>query len=142
MSKDGVRAGSLALSFYAVVTMVFSLVLPYLIKRCGVRLVYSASQLVFAICLMLPLWVESKVGAMLLISACGIPWSVVMVLPFTLVAMAVDEQESGMYMGVLNIFVVIPQIVVAVAVGGLVDLFGGNVAVALFAGGCSSVVGT
>lgn len=137
---DGVRAGSLALSFYAAVTMVFSLVLPYLIKYLGVRLVYSAGQIVFAVCLMLPLWVDSKVGAMLLIAACGIPWSVVMVLPFTLVAMAVDEKESGMYMGVLNIFVVIPQIVVAVGVGGLVDLFGGNVAVALFAGGCSSVV--
>jgi hypothetical protein len=36
-----------------------------------------------------------------LISFCGIPWAIAMVYPFTLVALSVSEEESGMYMGTI-----------------------------------------
>ena len=65
------------------------------------------------------------------------------VFPFSLVAMSVGEEASGLYIGwcifacvnnaliaagVLNIFVVLPQICVAAGIGFIMNAFGGNVA--------------
>jgi len=138
--NDGVRAGAFGLSMNALVTMVMSLILPYITKILHIRPVYFFSLLVLALCLMLTVWVESEIGAIVLIAAFGIPWTVTMVFPFTLVAMCVHESESGMYMGVLNIFVVIPQICVSVGIGSIINIFDGNLASALATGGCSAVV--
>lgn len=54
--------------------------------------------------------------------------------------MNVNEEESGMYMGVLNIFVVIPQILVALGIGFLLRAAGGNFAIALACGGASALI--
>jgi len=87
--------------------------------------VFFVSQLILAVCLLLPLWVVSKPGALVLIASCGISWTAVMIFPFTVVAMSVEEQECGLYMGVLNIFVVMPQIFVSLVIGTVIDHFGG-----------------
>lgn len=152
--KSGVRWGSLGLSIFAAVTMGCSLIFPILSRFLGIRPVFFGSQIVLAICLFLPLWIETKIGALFIIACCGIPWTAVMVFPFTLVAMSVAEEECGMYMGlfasigtpidslqgVLNIFVVIPQILVSVGIGFLINLFDGNLAAALTAGSISAVI--
>ena len=65
-----------------------------------------------------------------------------MVFPFTLVAMAVEEHETGMYMGVLNIFVVLPQVVVSVFIGFIIRWFGGNLAAALATGSIAAFICT
>lgn len=65
-----------------------------------------------------------------------------MVLPFTLVALSVPESESGMYMGVLNIFVVTPQIIVALGIGFVIEKFSGNLAAALTVGAVSALLCT
>jgi len=138
--KEGVRFGSLGLTLFAAVTTVCSVILPFATRFFGIRIVFFFCELVLAVMLALPLWVSSKAGALIVIGGCGIPWTAVMVLPFTLVALSVDEAESGMYMGVLNIFVVIPQIVVALGIGFVLQQFGGNLAVALAVGAGSAFI--
>jgi hypothetical protein len=44
-----------------------------------------------------------------------------MALPFTIVALNTNPKETGLYMGVLNIFVVIPQLIVAFLFGFIVE---------------------
>jgi len=136
----GVRWGSLGLCLESVVTMAVSLIVPLAVRVFGVKVVYSFGQALFAVCLFAPLWIKSKIGSLLIIAALGIPWSIVMILPFTLVALSVKENESGTYMGVLNIFVVLPQIVVSLGVGELLRLFHGRLAIAFAAGGVSAVI--
>jgi len=137
---EGVRRAALGLALNAVVTVIVSLALPPLSARVGIKPCYCAGQIVLAVCLMLTLFVETEAGALTLIALCGIPWSVVMVFPFTLVSMAVDESQAGTYMGVLNIFVVLPQLCVSLGIGQVVQLFHGNLAAPLAAGGVSSLI--
>jgi len=120
--------------------MIFSVILPKLVDRIGIKPIYFVSQIILSVCLLLPIWVQTKVGAMFLICICGIPWSVVMVLPFTLVAMSVPEKKSGLYMGVLNIFVVVPQLLVSVTIGFLIKIFHGDLSAALAAGGIAAFI--
>jgi len=137
---EGVRKGAFGLMCNAGVTMLMSLILPLILRVLGIRIVYFSSLIIFGVCLLLPIWIHTPLGAILLLSAFGIPWSVVMVAPYTLVAMSVDEAESGLYMGVLNIFVVIPQIIVSLGIGFIIQLFKGNLAYALATGGIFAFV--
>jgi len=137
---EGVRFGSLALTVFSAVTMVFSVILPTLTRLVGIKPIFMTCQLILALCLFLPLFVKDRWVAFVLISFCGFPWTCVMVFPFSIVAMVVPETESGMYMGVLNIFVVVPQMVVAITMGFLVDGFHGWFAPALAAGGISAII--
>jgi len=132
--QEGVRFGALGLTIFAAVTMVCSVILPILSRYLGIKLIFSVCQLILAVCLLLTFWIESKQGALALIAICGIPWTAVMVFPFTIVAMSVEESESGMYMGVLNIFVVLPQILVSLGIGFVIDIFDGDLVSALVCG--------
>lgn len=84
IQQEGVRYGSLGLTIFAAVTMGCSLIYPILSRIFGIKTVFFASQLILALCLTLPVWIHSKIGAILIISACGVPWTAVMVFPFTL----------------------------------------------------------
>jgi len=136
---EGVRKASLGLAANAVITVIASLILPNLAKILGIKPLYFVGQLILAFCLLLTLWVKSQEGALILIAACGIPWAVVMIFPFTIVSLSVDERDAGKYMGVLNIFVVLPQICISIGIGWVIILFKGNLASALSFGGICSI---
>jgi len=138
--EAGVRFGALGLSIFAGATIICSVLLPFCTKYIGIKPIFFGCQLLLAFCLFLPVWIETKYGALILISACGIPWTAVMVFPFTIVAMSVKESECGLYIGVLNIFVVIPQILVSLGIGFVVDFFHGNLVAGMVTGGFSALI--
>jgi len=137
---EGVRKAALGLSLSAAVAIGTSLALPKLAQWIGIKIVFLVGNLILGVCLIVTLWIKSSVGAIAMIATTGIPWAVVMSLPFTLVALAVEEEETGLFMGVLNIFVVIPQIIVALGVGFLLNQFRGNFVAALAAGGGAAFI--
>jgi len=137
---DGVRHGALALGCNAILTILMSAALPKIVKTIGIRIVFFSSQIILATCLILTFWIKSKEGAICLILVCGIPWAVTMVLPFTIVGEAVATHESGLYMGALNIFVVIPQILVSLFIPFVIALFDKKVEAALFVGGIFAII--
>lgn len=135
----GVSKASLAMTYNAAVTMVFSVVIAKIAQVIGYKLVYCISQLILAACLISTIKITTDVWATVIIAACGIPWTVTMVLPFAIIGQGVSAGESGLYMGVLNIFVVVPQIIVSLIVPVIIKHFK-TVAAALVAGGISSVI--
>jgi maltose/moltooligosaccharide transporter len=71
----------------------------------------------------------------------GFAWASVLSLPYALLSDSVPAQKMGLYMGVFNIFIVIPQMVAAGALGFLLRvLFGGAPIYALALGGVSFIV--
>lgn len=137
--EAGIRSGSLGLICNSAVSMLISIFLPALIKYAGIRVIYSISLLMFAGCLFAPMFISSLHGALILIALFGIPWSVVIVLPFVIIASSVDGSQTGMYLGVLNIFVVLPQLLVALGIGSILSHFNGNVIYAFLIGGIAAV---
>jgi maltose/moltooligosaccharide transporter len=56
----------------------------------------------------------------------GIAWASIVSLPYAILAGSVPPQKMGIYMGVFNIFIVVPQLLAATLLGFLVtNLFGG-----------------
>jgi maltose/moltooligosaccharide transporter len=66
----------------------------------------------------------------------GIAWASILSLPYAMLSQAVPPQKMGIYMGIFNFFIVIPQILAASVLGILVRvLFGGESIDALVLGG-------
>jgi maltose/moltooligosaccharide transporter len=71
----------------------------------------------------------------------GIAWASIVSLPYALLADSVPSRKMGVYMGIFNFFIVIPQLIAAAALGAVVrGLLGGEPIYALVVGGASFVI--
>ncbi len=80
---------------------------------------------------------------LLLISELGIglAWASILSMPYAILAGSIPSDKMGVYMGIFNFFIVIPQITAAAILGFLVRHFMGNEAIyALLAGGVSMFI--
>ena len=56
----------------------------------------------------------------------GLAWAAVLSLPYAIIVNAVAPEKVGVYLGIHNIFLVVPQLVAAVCLGPTVQLFFGG----------------
>ncbi|MBY0354420.1 MAG: MFS transporter [Rickettsiales bacterium] len=71
----------------------------------------------------------------------GIAWASILAMPYVMLAGALPAEKMGAYMGIFNLFIVIPQVVVALLGGVLVTyLFGGESMYVLALGGVSVLI--
>lgn len=76
-------------------------------------------------------------GSMVLV---GIAWASILSMPYAMLTGALPAEKMGVYMGIFNFFIVIPQITAAAILGFLVrGLFGGEAVYALVVGGVSMI---
>ncbi|MDX9759531.1 MAG: MFS transporter, partial [Bacteroidota bacterium] len=70
----------------------------------------------------------------------GLAWASILSMPYAILAGSLPPEKMGVYMGIFNFFIVLPQIVAASILGFMVkSLFGGEAIHALLAGGASMV---
>jgi maltose/moltooligosaccharide transporter len=66
----------------------------------------------------------------------GIAWASILSMPYAILSGALPPQRMGVYMGIFNFFIVLPEIIAALTFGPLVkDWLGGNLVHAVMAGG-------
>lgn len=71
----------------------------------------------------------------------GIAWASILAIPYAILSGALPARKMGVYMGIFNFFIVIPQIVAASILGFLTrNFFGGEAIYALIVGGASMVL--
>jgi maltose/moltooligosaccharide transporter len=52
-----------------------------------------------------------------MMAICGIGWAAIVSLPFAIMSQKVDQSKMGLYMGVFNLSVVLPQLVASLGIG-------------------------
>jgi maltose/moltooligosaccharide transporter len=66
----------------------------------------------------------------------GVAWASILSMPYAILAGALPPERMGVYMGIFNFFIVLPEILAALTFGPLVkNLLGGNLVHAVMAGG-------
>lgn len=119
---------SSAMGVYGLSSMVFALLLAFYTSRFKInrRWIHAISMAIggvgFAGMLALDPSTSSNLGWCF---ACiGIAWGSILSMPYAMLSSAISPQKMGVYMGVFNMFIVLPQIVAAL--GGITwlnDLF-------------------
>jgi maltose/moltooligosaccharide transporter len=78
---------------------------------------------------------------LLSMTAVGIAWASLLTIPYAILSSAVSHKKMGVYMGMFNLFVVIPQILAAALLGLLVrTIFHGQAIYAIVLGGAAMVL--
>jgi maltose/moltooligosaccharide transporter len=71
----------------------------------------------------------------------GLAWASILSMPYAILAGALPPRKMGVYMGIFNFFIVLPQLVAASILGFMVShLFNGEAIYALVAGGVSMIL--
>jgi MFS family permease len=105
----------------AVAAALPALVLLPLAKRFEVVKVHSACLAVMAAGFLgVFLFAHSAATLYLLMAVMGIGWAAIVSLPFSIMSQRVDQSRIGLYMGVFNLSIVLPQLVVSLGIGTFV----------------------
>ena len=73
-------------------------------------------------------------------TAIGIAWASLLTIPYAILTGSLPQKKMGIYMGIFNYFIVIPQIVASAILGLLVTkVFGGHTIYAVVLGGVTMI---
>jgi maltose/moltooligosaccharide transporter len=79
---------------------------------------------------------EQKGWLLLALALGGVAWASILSMPYAILAGALPAERMGVYMGIFNFFIVLPEIIAALTFGPMVKHFlGGNLVYAVMAGG-------
>ena len=126
---------------YNLVSAFYAFALPYIAKKFDRKLTHSISLIVGGIGLISIYFVPNENWLILSMVAVGIAWASILSMPYAILAGSISPMKMGVYMGIFNFFVVIPQIVNALIGGPLVKyLYNDNAIFALVTSGISFLI--
>ena len=115
-------------------------VIPRMVRSFGLRLSHLINVWLGAAGLLSFVVIRDPSWLLLSMVGVGFAWASVLSLPYALLSDSLPAQKMGLYMGVFNFFIVIPQLVAASVLGFLLHaVFGGAPIYALVLGGASFI---
>ena len=79
---------------------------------------------------------DQKAFLLIALALGGVAWASILSMPYAILSGALPPERMGVYMGIFNFFIVLPEILAALTFGPLVKNFlGGNLVHAVMAGG-------
>ncbi len=115
--KAGTEWGGLCFAFYSLVTFLFALVLPALAKKTGKRNAHLACLAIGGTGLIAVMFVSNPYALLVSMAAVGIAWTSILAMPYAMFAAHLPPQRVGLYMGIFNFFIVIPEIIASLCFG-------------------------
>ena len=122
--SEGQNFAGLAYSFENIVTFVFALFLPFLAMKLGKKTTHFICLTLGGIgLLMINLVVQSNASWMLLLimGLVGIAWSSILSMPYAMLTDCLPPNKIGIYMGIFNFFIVIPDIIASLFFGKVME---------------------
>ena len=116
---EGADFGSLTLSFYSVVTLLFAFVLPFIADKFGRKLTHTLCLLCGALGLISVSWVHDKNLLFVSMVGIGIAWTSILSMPYAMLSGCLPKDKVGIYMGIFNFFIVLPEIIASLGFGWL-----------------------
>ncbi len=134
-SEAASQAAKMSLT-YNTVTMLVALALVPLTLRFGGKKVYALSLIGTAVALFSIPYISDPNLVLVPMILFGIGWAAMMGIPYTMVSKIVPQERRGVYMGILNMMIVIPMFIQTLSFGPIYKYLLGDNAVnaMLFAG--------
>jgi len=134
--QQGVEWAGVCFGAYSLVCFLFAFLLPPLASRRGPQVTHAICLLAGAAGLVSVAVVPSPAWLLLSMAGVGIAWASTLSMPYAMLADAIPEGKTGVYMGIFNFFIVIPEIVASLAFGWvMVHLLDNDRMLAVVAGG-------
>ena len=124
---QGIEWGGFAFAFYSITCFIVALALPKLAAATSRKTVHAFALVCGAVGLLSVYLIHDRYLLLLSMVGVGIAWASILSMPYAILSTALPPNRMGVYMGVFNFFIVIPEIIAALGFGALIrTLFGAN----------------
>jgi maltose/moltooligosaccharide transporter len=121
----GMEWGGFAFAFYSITCFLVALVLPKIADATSRKTTHALALCCGGIALLSMYFIHDRYVLLLTMVGVGIAWASILSLPYAILSSALPPARMGVYMGVFNFFIVIPEIVASLFFGPLTRaLFG------------------
>lgn len=125
--SQGAEWGNLTFSIYSIVCFIIAFALPKMAAATSRKTTHMAALLCGSLGLFSVYFIHNPWLLMLSMIGVGIAWASILSMPYAILSGALPAARMGVYMGVFNFFIVIPEILQALTFGPAIRfLFGEN----------------
>jgi maltose/moltooligosaccharide transporter len=117
----GIAWGGNCFAMYSAVCFGFSFVLPSIARTLGRKITHAACLAAGAIGLISVAFIHDKYLLLVSMTGVGIAWASILSMPYAILAGCLPPGKTGIYMGIFNFFIVIPEILAALVFGKLME---------------------
>ncbi|HYE15816.1 MAG TPA: MFS transporter, partial [Pyrinomonadaceae bacterium] len=114
---DGQAWGGIGFMIYSIVCFAIAFLLPPLARATSRKTVHAASLVCGAAGLLSVYFIQDKNILLLTMVGVGIAWASILSMPYAILSGALPPTRMGVYMGVFNFFIVIPEIIASFTFG-------------------------
>lgn len=129
LSEQAVAQTGLMNGTYNLVTMFTALALVPFASRFGSKLVYVVCLFLTGIAMLSMPYIQNEYMLLAPMVLFGIGWAAMMGIPYSMVSKVIPEERRGVYMGIVNMMIVIPMLIQTVSFGPIIENYLDNNAV-------------
>jgi maltose/moltooligosaccharide transporter len=123
---QGIEWGGFTFAFYSITCFLVAFALPPLAGMTSRKTVHALALSLGGIGLLSMYLIRDPYLLLLTMVGVGIAWASILSMPYAILSNALPGHRMGVYMGVFNAFIVLPEIVAAVGFGPLIRLILGE----------------
>ncbi|HEY4972339.1 MAG TPA: MFS transporter, partial [Steroidobacteraceae bacterium] len=123
---EGVEWGGLCFGMYSAVCFVFSFALQPMARALSRRRTHGLCLVVGALGLLSVAVIHNKYLLLLSMTGIGIAWASTLSMPYAMLAGSLPAKRVGLYMGIFNFFIVLPEIMASLGFGWVMNHVLGN----------------
>ena len=130
---------------YGLSSMLFAFILTFITAKIRInrKLVHLVSLVLGGLGFLIMFFIDNHQYLNLSFALIGFAWGSILSMPYAMLSSSIDEKKMGIYMGIFNMFIVIPQILAAVGGVNISYLIFGDqtISTMLLAGTCLIIAG-
>lgn len=128
-------------AIYSIVCFVIAFLLPQLAKKYSRKLIHGIALALGGLSLLSIYFIHDPTTLQFTMLGVGIAWASILSMPYAILSAAIPPERTGVYMGVFNFFIVIPEILASICFQPLVKyVFHNNPLYVVMLGGASMLV--
>ncbi len=119
--QEGIEWAGVCFGAYSLVTFGFAHFLPPIARKAGRKGTHALCLLAGAAGLFTVQFITHPNLLLLSMLGVGIAWASTLSMPYSILAGAIPEGKTGIYMGIFNFFIVIPEIIASLGFGWVMN---------------------
>jgi maltose/moltooligosaccharide transporter len=128
-------------AIYNVIAAIYAFTLPPLAGRMRPQALHAINLTVGGLGLASIAWFTSPTWLIVSMVGVGIAWASILTIPYAMLTDALPPGKFGIYMGIFNFFIVLPQLIVSGVMGPILrELLGGQAVLTMLVGGAAMAI--
>jgi maltose/moltooligosaccharide transporter len=104
---------------YNLITIGAAILLLFIAKKINAKWIHAVALFLGALTMFSLVTIKSKVGLSFSMVGLGIAWASMMGIPYLIVTKSIPRERFGVYMGIINMLIVIPMLIYTISFGAI-----------------------